>query len=274
MHPNEVLRQAVDAGLLTEESDFGQLAGDTVMTLATERELAVEGSQYTCAMHHAALADLIVTVLRARMPKLGRPEDRVTKTLTWVSGVYVEASGVRLRRVVLVDRWSKERELAESHSWRALGEMSVYGMPMTLTVVLIGQRREGKHHSPWSKGFLHPVSRTLRIKKRDGESFGGNWTPCWREEQDWLSRDKWIDTMRADHVLNDVVFDVDLDLPHPMMMDKVKRLAESKLKAIALTQELPEPRISQCDWPVPCEFRDCCWSFREPSERTGFISRF
>lgn len=244
------------------------------MTLASERELDVQGSQYSSAMNLAALADIVTTVLRSRLPVLAHPEDRVGKTFTWTSSAYVDPSGVRLRRFLLVDRWSSDRELAESHNWYGLGESSIYELPLTTTVIMVGQFREGKFHSPFSKGFLHPVSRTLRIKKRDGESFNKNWTSCWREEQDWLSRDKWIDTMRADHVLNDVVFDVDLDLPHPMMMDKVKRLAESKLKAIALTQELPEPRISQCDWPVPCEFRDCCWSFREPSERTGFISRF
>jgi len=273
IHPNEVLRQAVEAGLLTDESDPGQLAGDTVMTLATERELAVEGSQYSCAMHHAALSDLIVTVLRARMPKLGRPEDRGIQSPPWDSGAFLEHSGLRLRRVLMVDRWSREREAAESHSWRSLGEMSIYGMPMTLTVVVIGQRRDGKHHSAWSKGFLHPVNRILRIKKRDNETFGKNWTPCWREEQAWISRDKWIDTMREDRALHESVFDVELEIPTPDMMAKVKRLAESKLRDIRLAKELPDPNISVCDWPTPCEFRDCCWNFREPSERTGFLKR-
>jgi hypothetical protein len=273
IHPNEVLRQAVEAGLLTDEEDPGQLAGDTVMTLATERELAVEGSQYSCAMHHAALSDVITTVLRAGMPKLGRPEDRECQSPPWTSSAFLDASGLRLRRVLMVDRWSSEREAAESHSWRSLGEMSIFGMPMTLTVVVIGQRRDGKHHSPWSKGFLHPANRNLRIKKRDGETFGKNWTQCWREEQAWISRDKWIDAMREDRVLHEAVFDVELDLPDADMMAKVRRLAQSKLREIRLARELPDPNISVCHYPVPCQFVDCCWNFKEPSERTGFIFR-
>lgn len=243
------------------------------MTLCAERGLDIAGSGiYAVAMHFAALSDVIVTVLRARMPNLGRPEDRTTKSLTWASNCFVEPSGVRLRRIVIVDRWNEERKLAESHSWRSLGEMAAYELPMSLTVVLVGQRREGKHHSPWSKGWLHPRSHNLRIRKRSGEGFDGRWIPCWREEQDELSRDLWIDTMRSDGVLGDVLFDVDLEQPCPELASKIRHLAANKLQAIREATVTPPPNISVCDWPTPCQFRECCWSFTEPSERNAFVT--
>jgi hypothetical protein len=138
-------------------------------------------------------------------------------------------------------------------------------------VVLIGQRREGRHHSPWSKGFLHPRSRNLRIAKRSGEKFDGNWIQCWREEQENISRDKWLDAMRADRIMNDVLFDVEVPVPDPAFQSKIGQLASRKMEAITGTTEVPPPNISVCDWPQRCGFAQCCWEFTEPSEKTGFI---
>src|SRR6266481_6768641 len=93
IHPTEVLKAAVDAGLLTDEDDPGQLAGDMVMTEAAERTLDIEGSQYTCAVHTAALADIVVTALRGSGPAWARPADLPMKTLTWTSSAFLSPSG-------------------------------------------------------------------------------------------------------------------------------------------------------------------------------------
>lgn len=265
LHPNDALRIAIDDGLLYDGDDPGQYAGDSIMSIAGERGLDFDGNRYECAMHNAALANIIVTVLRSGRP-WALPEDRKVKSFTWVSGCFVEPSGTRLRRVLCVDRWTDERKLSEMHSWRTLGEQAAYGLPMTLTVVLIGQRRDGKHHSPWSKGWLHPRSRNLRIAKRSGEKFDGNWIQCWREEQANISRDKWLDAMRADGVMHDVMFDVEVPVPDPAFLSKIGRLAERKMEAMTGTTEVPPPNISVCHWPTKCQFADCCWTFTEPSE--------
>jgi len=270
LHPNEALRRAIDDGLLHDGDDPGQYAGDSVMTLAAERGLDIDGNRYECAMHNAALADIVVTAIRSG-GHWARPEDRKVKSFTWASNCFVEPSGTRLRRVLTVDRWNDERKLSETHSWRTLGEQAAYGLPMTLTVVLIGQRRQGRHHSPWSKGFLHPKSRCLRIAKRSGEKFDGNWIPCWREEQENISRDKWLDAMKADGIMNDVLFNVEIPAPCAELQSKIGRLAERKMEALAAAKEVPAPNISVCHWPTPCTFAESCWSFTEPSERTGYI---
>lgn len=270
VHPNEVLRRAVDAGLLTEEDDPGQFAGDMVMTEAAERTLDIEGSQYSCAMNLAALADIIVTAIRASGGPWARPADLVGKTMTWESSAFLDASGLRLRRVLLVSRWNSERFLAETNSWKGLGEVSIYQMPMTMTVALIGQSRDGKHHTPFSKGWLHPKSRTLRIRKRAGE-FDSKWIECWRESSDF-SKEFWIEQLRQDYVLNDVLFEKQINVPGQEVMSKIRHLAEKKLQRFADMTETPEPTISACWWPTPCKFaKGACWQFREPSERTGFV---
>src|SRR6201984_3634210 len=271
VHPNEVLRRAVDAGLMTSESDPGQLAGDTVMRIAAERTLDGEGSQYNCALHTAALADTVVTALRGNSGPWARPADIPMKGVTWVSSAFLEPSGVRLRRVLLADRWSTERFQSEIHSWKGLGEIAAYGMPMTLQVVLIGQRRNGRHHSPWSKGFTHPRSRNLRIRRRMGGEFKENWVEVWRETSDF-NREHWIEQMRRDYVLNDVLFEKEIPMPDEAVLAKIKHLAQKKLQRLSATSEVPEPNISACWWPTGCQFRTACWQFREPSERDGFVA--
>jgi len=269
--PNDVLRRAVTAGLLSSEDDPGQEAGDAVMTLSAERGLDTKQFEvYNQALHLASLSDLIVTVIRAQEPVWGRPVDQTVQSLPWVSNCFLERSGVRLRRVVIVDRWTQDRKESESHSYFSLGEIAAYQMPMTMTVIVVGQNRDGKHHSPWSKGYLHPKSRSLRIRKRTGE-FKENWIQVWREEQDQLSRDLWIETMQEDGVFSDVMFEVDVPLPCAEVVSKIGRLIEKRLTRLQEMTEVPEPSISQCDWPVPCQFRLACWSFTEPSEKNGFV---
>lgn len=267
---SEALALAIDAGVMSEEKDPGQWAGDTIMTIASERRLNVPGSQYDCALHLASLADIIVTTLRTGTGAWARPTPRTWQTLAWESSAFVEA-GIRLRRVALVDRWTDERREHELHSWRTLGEQAIYELPMTLTVVVIGNRRIGRYHSPWSKGFLHPRSKNLRIKKRGGESFKGDWVECWREQHDEIERDDWLEMMHKDGVLPEVCFPVLVDIPKDGFRVPIRALAENKMREIFSTQKTPPPTISACDWPRRCKFHDCCWKLKEPTEGSGFV---
>lgn len=273
LHPSEILRRAVDFGLTSEEVDPGQAAGDHVMTLAAERGLDIEGSGvYPIALHAAALSDIVTTLIRALGPPWARPEDKTVGTATWVSSACLASSGLRLHRVLMVSRWSKEREKAERYSWGTLGETSVYELPQTIHVVNLGQRRDGKHHGSFSKGWLHPQGRMLRIRKRSGEGFSGRWLQAWREEQDTISRDRWIEVMREDGVLHESLFTLDCDPPPAKLASEIRLLAERKLKRIQETTSEPDMRPSQCWWPTPCQFSWSCWeSHRAPSERDSFV---
>lgn len=267
---SEALALAVEAGVMSEEKDPGQCAGDTIMTIASERRLNVPGSQYDCALHLASLADIITTVLRTGTPAWAHPTSRAWQTLVWESSAFIEA-GIRLRRIALVDRWSDERKLHELHSWKTLGEQAIYELPMTITVVVIGHRRIGRYHSQWSKGWLHPRSKTLRIQKRSGESFKGGWVECWREQHDGISRDYWLDMMHKDHVMPEVLFPVTVDLPRDNLLVPIRALAEHKMQEIVAAPKTPPPTISACDWPRRCKFHDCCWHLKEPTAHSGFV---
>lgn len=265
---------AVDAGLTAKDDDPGQFAGDESMSIFTLRQVETKQNDlYGLGVHTAAMADLITTVLRSGGP-WARPENVRLGEQAWESGAWLDPSGVRLHRVVIADRLTPERLEAEKHSWRQLGEVCVYGLPMTVKFVTIGQQREGRHASPWSKGWLHPVgNRTLRFKKRDGTGLSGKgWKPIFREDVDQFSRDFWLDAMRTDGVMTDLMFDVEIPVPPKEAVVKIRKLAERKLERIYSTKETPEPQPSQCWGLTTCQFVNVCWQFRkEPTERDGFI---
>lgn len=271
LHPHDILRRSIEAGLESEDGDCGQSAGDESMTLCTERGIDIkQADQYGAALHGSALADLVAWVVRGQNGPWIHPEDVRAGKEPWISGAFLEASGTRLRRVVAVERWSDERALAESHAWYNIGEVAIYQIPLILVVIVLGQRRDARWHGPWSRAWTHPVNSALRMRKRSGEGFSGKWRPIWREETDY-SRELWLDTMTNDGILGDVIFEVEIPVPGEQSLSKIRHLAESKLAEIRKTVELPSPHPSVCDWPIPCSYRDACWNFETPSTRNGFI---
>ena len=269
MSPLSVLYRAIEVGLESPDEAPGQAAGDHVMTLAVDRGLDTpQEDLYGLANHLAGMADIITWMLRTGGP-WERPADVKVGSALWESGAFLSASGTRLRRIVLVDHWDDRRELAESHSWRSMGECAVYGMPMDQTVIVLGQNRQGRRHGAFSKAWQHPVSKQIRFRKRDGSGFDGNWSPIYRE--DWEgSREGWLDAMTQDSVLEDSVLSAVVEIP--IEVSQVRLIAQAKLAAIRETATLPYPSLSQCDSPLgPCQFRDACWSFQPPSEQLGFV---
>lgn len=271
VRPSDALLRAVEAGLEYDgEEDPGQNAGDELMTIAAERGLDTsQADQYGQAHHLCSLADLLTFFLRPGGP-WQRPEDARVGKAPWISSAFLDPSGTRLRRVVIVDRWSLERKRAEEHSWKAIGEVCAYEIPMTQTVLVVGQHRDGRRHSAWSKGWLHPMNNTLRIQKRSGETFGGAWKPVWREDLGF-SREKWLDAMTDDGVIGDLALEEEVKVPEKPERSKILDLMERKMTEIRKTVELPDPRPSVCDWPLPCQFLECCWNFTQPSERNGYV---
>lgn len=270
--PTSALYQGIEAGLSYDEGDEdpGQVAGDTVFTLASERGLDTpQADQLGQAQHMGALADILTFFLRKGEPWV-KPEAVEVGETSWEAGVWLDATATRLRRLVLVDNWSENRARSEKHSWRTIGEACVYDMPVVETVLVVGQNRDGRRHSPWSKAWLHPVNQDLRMRKRDGEKFSGKWRPVWREDVDY-NRETWIETMVDDGVVTDVVFEVEIPPPSGITRVKVLDLMQRKLAEIRGLKATPDPCPSVCDWPSPCQFVGACWNFTVPSESNGFI---
>src|ERR1700744_2226179 len=97
----EMLQRAIAAGVMeSERPDFGELAGEEVMSLAAERGLETKSHQvYASSVHHACLADILTSAIRKPSDALWSRPDPLTTG--WVSGAFLDPSGAYLRRIVL-----------------------------------------------------------------------------------------------------------------------------------------------------------------------------
>jgi hypothetical protein len=258
---------------------FGEVAGDAMMQIASERSLNETEAlhrTYPCVIHHACLADLLVSAVRKPTdpPWLIPP-----KVYAWTSGCYLAPAGDCLRRVVLVSHWTDERRDAESRNWYSLGEMAHYNLPMQLVVFVVGQQRNGKRSSPWTSGFLHPKNKQLRFRKRkngfrqEGNVFADSWEKIYREDHAEISREKWLESMLVDDVLPEVCFRVDIPIPGTLHLERIREMAARRLEKLYSMTKKPDKQLSTCDFPVPCQFRRCCHAEpeREPSVKQGFV---
>lgn len=270
IRPVEALHDAVEAGLQdTSDADPAEVASEHFMEAATVRGLDSNQADILAqAENLAGLAHFITWILRTGKA-WKRPEPITLPNGTpWNPAAFLDPTETRLRRIVLCNRWDAYRQVEEEHSWRTL-EAAIYGVPMDLIVIVLGQDRDGRRHGPLSKGWTHPVSKTLRFRKRDGGGFDASWQPVFRE-QEKFTREQWLDALAEDGLLAECVLihqvqnsGLGIDVPH---------LAEAKLSRIAQTRTPLEPQLSRCfDRFRPCPFRSCCPNGVEPTEKLGFI---
>ncbi len=266
-NPQRALYQAIEAGLQSDSDDPGQVAGDELMDIAVRRGFDTDQTDLLGhATHLAAIADMVTWLLRPAAV-WQRPADVQVGKSVWTSSAFLHGNN-GLRRVILVDHWSAERALAESLDWRTAGESAIYGLPMTQYVIVLGPQRDGRRHGPFSKGYVHPVNGDLRLRKRDGESFGPTWGRVFRENAGF-SREEWLEVLVQDGVLTDTILTI--DVPVPDHAAAIRELAEKKLRRIQCCTELPEPQLSQCfNVLSPCQFKTCCPFWRLPTSGNGF----
>lgn len=260
----EMVRKAVSAALLTtEHPDVGQCAGDELVTLASERGLDAEHTNlYRSVMNHAAIADVIATAIRQGQNSnwiLSRDKNR-----SWSSSAFMDSGGSTLRRFIPVSTWNPERQEHETRSWYGIGEVAMLNMPMQLVVANLGPMSGGRRHSPWAKALLHPQHSSLRFKKRSRGTIDGfkeTWIPIFREEHDEIGREKWLEAMIADDVLQELLFVVRIPVPGDLEAGRIRDMAKRKLDVMRRTTELPDKQLSTCDGPLaPCPYRGCCWA--------------
>ena len=271
LHPSQILRRAIAEGLQSDSDDPGQSAGDHAMSICVSRPIETDSADLIgIAEHIAALADLITWTVRGDSGPWEHPEDVAIGGHLWESSAFLSANGTRLRRLLTVDRWPEGGDPAILNSWAVAGECAAYGLEMDLLLAVVGQRRDERWISPWTRGVEHPVSRTLRFQKRDGEAFGPTWERVFREHFRGERQD-WLDALTEDGVLTEIL--LVHQVPVPAHAAEIRALAEKKLQRLALTVELPDPQLSNCFNPVsPCQFRSACPYWRLPSAANGFIS--
>lgn len=269
LRPKEILTRSVEVGLMAAD-DAGEAAEAESLRLSTEVGIDTEQADLlSLAEHIGALANFLAWLLRGTQLPYKRPEPiGLPDGSTWVSGAFLDASERGLRRVSLVDRWDAWTQTALENIWQVMGECAAYRVPMSLVVVEIGQLRKGRWSNLFTTAYRHPVSKTLRFRKRDGDDFGSTWEKVFRET-DKATREEWLDAMADDGVLAESLH---VHVVEPECVQERTALAAAKLIRIQETRTPPEPQLSQCfDRVHLCPFRSCCPRSEEPSESLGFL---
>jgi hypothetical protein len=267
----EILYRSVEFGLQSTD-DAGEAAETHALDLAVDPGIDTnETDLLALANHIGALANFTAWVLRGSQGPWERPQPVILPDGSpWESGAFLSASQRGLRRVVLVDRWDAWAQMALERSWDVAGECSVYEVGMDCIIVDIGAMRQGRWSNPFTTGYRHPVAKTLRFRKRDGDDFGSNWDKVWRDA-DWATRDEWLNALADDGALTDVVQVHSVEVP--VRAGELCNIAQSKMGSIRDSACAPEESPSMCfDRVHPCPFRSVCPRGLEPSEERGFTS--
>ncbi len=264
--PSEMLRMGVLAGLtIKDHTDYGEFAGEEVVTLASERGMDIDRDKhnvYRAVMNHAGIADIVTTAIRKEGQSAWLPIGK-SRDINWNSSCLIDPTGNFLRRFVPAGSWNQERQEHEIRSWYGLAEVCMAKLPMQMVVAQLGNMNGGRRHGHWSKALLHPRNAGIRFKLRSRMTIDGfkeTWIPVWREEHDDIGRQRWLDAMHEDRVLEEVLFVVDIPLPGELEAQRIRDMASRKLDEISKLTALPEKQLSTCDGPLaPCPFRGCCW---------------
>jgi hypothetical protein len=258
--PIAALYEALHAGLTGNgEAD----AKNALMKVAGMPGLDVEGaSVYDVAVHLSFLAGIVVAYLRGK----DGPWQVVKATPEWESACYESPDG-RIRRVVLVDRWTEDRKLEEARSWRTVGEICATGREMLLNAITIGSTSKNRRVGHWSRALTHPRNRGIRFKRKTASpsEFAGSWLPVWRENSSVTTED-WLAGMQRDECYEDVVHSLRIGVParRQEFLEDMARMA----KEMAVLPETPPMRRQGCWGFSPCVFAETCHAkeWKSPAE--------
>ncbi len=254
------LNESLHAALSTGDA---KRAPERILSLAANPgfDLSVP-DVYSPAVHHSKLAELLATYLLS-VDKCSTPPPL---DMSW--GQFQPRSFLlpddRLRRIVLVDRWTPEREQLERFSWRTAADTSITNRPMLITAIVIGGARAGYRSSPWTTGYLHPQNGGLRVQRREG-AFGDGWQKVYREQTS-IQPMEWLRVMQGDGAFEGRVVSVAEDVPRNRqeVLDQLAMMA-GEIKAGSLRQSR-----SSCYRFTPCPFLMACGGAKMPPELGWF----
>ena len=233
------------------------LASERVLSLAASPGIDFKSNNlYSSVVHHSRLAETLAAYCLSIESSSQSPIPAKFGPFTPQSFLLPDG---RLRRIVLTDRWTPEREQMERFSWRTVADTTITNRPMVITAILIGTLRDGYRSSPWTQGFIHPQNGGIRIAKRHGE-FSDSWKKVYREQSS-LSALEWLKIMQDDGVFAESVFSITENPP----ANRAEILEEMAEMASEMSSSTPRQTRSACYRFTPCPFLLACSTSRSPA---------
>lgn len=257
---NYALNEAIHAALGASDPIR---ASEKMMALAANPGIDIATDNlYTSVIHHSHLTELLATYLIS-VDKCSVPEPINTKWGTFQPRSFLTPDG-RLRRIVLVDRWTPEREQVERFSWRTAADCAITNLPMLLNIIIIGGMRGGMRPSPWTLGYVHPQNGGVRVQRREGE-FGEGWKKVYREQAS-IKPLEWLRIMQSDGAFDGRVISIVEDVPKNRgeVLGQIERMA-GEIGSLHQTR-------SACYRFTPCPFLSACASVQSPA-KMGWVEK-
>lgn len=181
-----------------------------------------------------------------------------------------------LHRWIACDRWDEDELSRQAHGWWAFGDMAATGRSLQLHVIEVGQIRNGRRESCWTRGYRHRLAPNLPLSFRRPQSRDDVVV----EHLADLRRDPepWVDALFKEGLVEKHIRHVTLECPpEEICEDTVRQMVdigreiESLRDSGSIWSAIPMSR-SSCDGMVPCPWQDCCYSWpqREPEE-LGYV---
>lgn len=242
------------------------------MTTAANSGLDIQAHDpYTIATDWCGCLETILHALsRRNLPKLkDHPSILLEKETEWVFLSHLGDDGYLHRWITVGEKFDGDRLAQEAHSWRVFGDIAAARLPMKLHAIEIGQMRDGRRHSPWTRAYTHTVIRggKIRFNRKGNKKLQGDaWKPVYLADSDAYDSKAWVDVMEEEDVISTLIHEVELLVPDNHHLKEFKRHVRTEAEQMSQWSKMEvNPRHipmsrGACDTPFPCQFQACCFS--------------
>jgi hypothetical protein len=254
---------------LTKQADVAQVAADAksiFLQRAADPGLDIIGKDpYQASKGWCSLLESVLHgVSRTVLPVLHDPAPvKLTNDIDWRFLSWADDSGT-LHRWVTIEAWDADAISRELHSWRTFGDLVMSGCPLILHAIILGQNRNARFLSPWTRAYVHPALPNLHCKwVKPAET---TWKPIQLVDQHRLDVSEWIDQAWAQGAIQPLLQDQQVDLPSELVVRDtkyqiVREAADMSRLLEERTSYLTQPMSrGACDLYVPCLFQSVCHS--------------
>jgi hypothetical protein len=258
---------------LTQQSEVEKVAAEAkavFLERAADPGLDIIGRDpYQASKGWTSLLESVLHGLsRTVLPVLHDPEPvRLTSDIDWRFLSWADDAGT-LHRWVTVESWDDDTVSRELHSWRTFGDLVMSGCPMVLHAIVLGQNRNGRFLSPWTRTYVHPAIPAFKwrwIKPEDTA-----WKPLQLLDQHRLDVSEWIDAAWSQGAIQPLLQDQQVELPSDSVCrDTRYQIIREASDMFRLIKEdrpyLTEPMSrGSCDTYSPCHYQPVCHTAEPP----------
>lgn len=227
---------------------------------------------YTLARDHVGMLGTVLTALsQASIPVFHEPEPiALTDRVSWKPLAWADDSG-QLHRLVTVSSWGQAEGTRQAHGWFVSGDMAALGVPMTLHAIVIGDVREGRRVSPWTRAWKCKTAPNIPYRFKKSKNSDAEWTPYYAADFPVVGKfyTQWVERMHKEGIVEEVIRHAIMKQLDDAACVKLRTEIVSEAERMEVDgwngwEAMPMSR-GACDGVVPCPLQQVCYGGGDPS---------